>query len=338
MKRPAAAASSSSTKAKRGKGNTDAGAKDGTLNGQIETWKKGVADQDRGEDTHRDKGKGEKWAKMRSADEIEPHILHMYDNPPKGESSRKYRTALINRLFQRQSDGSLYLRSGDPMFQQAKQVYEERFQKNLEKMYTRLVFVAKNFNNNEAAFEKALSAGEILEEKGADGLQYYGFKQISRGLQKGSKDSFHFENKQKIDKRDAQALADLFTDLKWKYTPSLQDQKKMDEEGELPASAKKLLTQAVLAQEKLCKLSLALLKNPGDIPADLQKSMRKGHAAAQQHILNLQHISNFSEFPTGEAKLNSKNLDTYMLEVATNTKKLNEDIHQCQGLLKARKA
>ena len=68
------------------------------------------------------------------------------------------------------------------------------------------------------------------------------------------------------------AIADLFSELKWKYVPTLQDRKKLDVDGKLPDSAEKLLQQAIATQEKMSKTAMAILKSSLSIPDDLCRS------------------------------------------------------------------
>ena len=54
----------------------------------------------------RDKGKGEKWARMRKEGLIPQHIIHLYDEGGKGQvSTRDFRTQLINTLFEKNDQG-----------------------------------------------------------------------------------------------------------------------------------------------------------------------------------------------------------------------------------------
>lgn len=284
----------------------------------------------------RDKGKGEKWSKLRSQGLIEPHILDMYDHPPSNTSKRQYRTDLINQLFERQDDGSLLVRADNSFFQQHKEMYEDRFSTDKEKMTTKLVFVGKNFSNDMAAFDRAMAAGEIVQSIGSDGVEYFGFKAITKGVKKGAKESVSFQCDKAINKKDIKAIGDMFAELKWKYCPSNQDRKQL-EDGKLPESATKLLAQAVMSQEKLCKTAMSLLKQDR-IPDQNKNHLKKGYAVSQKHMLTMQHVKTFGEFPEGDVKLNAHTIDKFMVEVATSTKQFNEDIHVVQGLLKARKA
>ena len=150
------------------------------LNDQIGSWKAGVSSSCQspadGVDPARDKGKGEKWARMRARGEIEPHILDMCDNPPaSGGGKRTQRTEIINALFLRQSNGALLLNSKACMFQQHKRVYEEKFSKQKEKLLPRLLFCGKFFNNDTTALDNAVEAGEVFVEKDDQGKNLYGF-------------------------------------------------------------------------------------------------------------------------------------------------------------------
>ena len=336
MKKPAAAV----LKSAKGKKPvmTDAepkkAVKSGPLNSQLATWEKGFSCED---PTTRDKGKGEKWAKLVGQGAIEPHILDMYQNPPKDQPKRKYRTDLINRYFLRQSDGSLLVNASDAWFTQAKSLYEYRHKTNRDNLTTRLVFIGRNFQNDEKAFDRAVESGEVIEVE-EDGVKYYGYKQMIKSVKKGSRESMEFRAEKAMTKQDMKAIADLFSELKWKYVPSLQDRKKLDVDGKLPDSAEKLLQQAIATQEKMSKTAMAILKSSLSIPDDLCRSLKSGYGAAQKHITWLQHVKEFHELPDSQTKLNVQVLDNYMYNVATDTKKFNDDIHQVQGLQKAKQA
>ena len=114
-KRPAAAGKFASGVAKKGKKQNDKnndGAEEGKagLNQQVVAWKAGVGEHDDPEDPQsRDKGKAVKFAKMKENNALPPHVLWMYESVPKGMPVRQYRTSLINRLFNRTSQGNYQL-------------------------------------------------------------------------------------------------------------------------------------------------------------------------------------------------------------------------------------
>ncbi|CAE7026132.1 unnamed protein product [Symbiodinium sp. CCMP2456] len=335
MKKPAAAVLKSSQGNKPVKKDAEPkkGTKSGPLNSQLATWEKGVSSEESG----RDKGKGEKWSKLVAQGGIEPHIIDLYQNPPKDQPKRKFRTDLINRYFVRQGDGSLLVNASDSWFSQAKSVYEDRHKTNRDNLTTRLVFIGRNFQNDEKAFERAVESGEVLEVE-EDGVKYYGYKQMIKSVKKGARESMDFKAEKPMSKNDVKAIADLFSELKWKYVPSIQDRKKLDVDGKLPDSAEKLLQQAIATQDKMCKTAMAMLKSTLAIPDNLCKSLKSGYGTAQKHITWLQHVKSFHELPDSQTKLNVQVLDNYMYNVATDTKKFNDDIHQVQGLQKAKQA
>jgi hypothetical protein len=73
-------------------------------------------EDDEDPDGARDKGKGEKWAKMKATDKLPAYIVDMYEKEARSHSSpRKFRTAMVNKLFTRQADGSYKLNLQDAM-------------------------------------------------------------------------------------------------------------------------------------------------------------------------------------------------------------------------------
>ena len=104
-----------------------------SLNEQIAEWRESagkLTPEDESLVKARDKGKGEKWAKLRKEGALPDHITNLYDHPPKGAlSQRAFRTELINKLFARTAEGNLILQTNDAWFVQAKAAYEERYRK-----------------------------------------------------------------------------------------------------------------------------------------------------------------------------------------------------------------
>ena len=80
----------------------------GSLNKSVAELKAGLPDEepDTSEAAARDKGKGEKWARMRANGQIPQHILHLYDETAKtATSTRDFRTSIINALFEKMTKG-----------------------------------------------------------------------------------------------------------------------------------------------------------------------------------------------------------------------------------------
>ena len=65
----------------------------------------GESDED--PDVVRDKGKGEKWAKMKASDKLPAYIVDMYEKEARTHASpKKFRSTMVNKLFTKQADGS----------------------------------------------------------------------------------------------------------------------------------------------------------------------------------------------------------------------------------------
>ena len=68
-------------------------------------------------DVVRDKGKGEKWAKMKASDKLPAYIVDMYEKGARTQASqRKFRSTMVNKLFTKQADGSYTINLQDTMY------------------------------------------------------------------------------------------------------------------------------------------------------------------------------------------------------------------------------
>ena len=100
-----------------------------TLNEKVSEWKKGVQgseSEDEASDKCRDKGKGQKFAKVK--DSLPPHILDLYENEAKKQSSpRDFRTMIINKLFTKLPNGQYQINAKAPMFEEHKVLLEKKY-------------------------------------------------------------------------------------------------------------------------------------------------------------------------------------------------------------------
>jgi hypothetical protein len=285
----------------------------------------------------RDKGKGEKWAKLRAAGRIPAHIINMFDNVPEGEQPRQFRTQIINRLFRKTANGGFELNANDAMFQQAKSLYDRKFMRDEEVGLVKSVFAGKYFGNNYKALEDAVACGDVSVSKAADGKEYYTTKRLTIGSEKVAETSQSLRMQKKVSASDADELGELMGKLTWKFQPSNKDLKMLDGGQTLPESARKLLGQAVSAQDKLSKDTMKLLAGTNvQLPADKQKELRQAHVRAQQHHLALQHLLSFHELPSGDP-INKSSLDAFLCNVAKDTDDFNIKLEMSRGYLKARR-
>ena len=101
----------------------------------------------------RDKGKGEKWARMRKEGLIPQHILHLYDEGGKGQvSTRDFRTQLINTLFEKNDQGLLAMNTSHKMFTEAFKVYQQKFARDESEGLAKSILAVLYFQNNYEAY------------------------------------------------------------------------------------------------------------------------------------------------------------------------------------------
>ena len=103
----------------------------------------------------RDKGKGEKFARMRAAGQIPQHILHLYDETAKqSPSPRDFRTNVINQLFNKSDSGVFTMNTGPSssrrrkLFTEAYKVYQQRYAGDEKQGMSRSVTLGLFFQNN----------------------------------------------------------------------------------------------------------------------------------------------------------------------------------------------
>ena len=110
----------------------------------------------------RDKGKAEKFAAMMRSKSLPEHIAFLHNEGAREKTSpREFRTAIINQLFTRKVNGRYSLNDTAPLFQEARRVYEKKFNVDKQIALPKLVLRGMHSGNSESAFQEALAAGEI---------------------------------------------------------------------------------------------------------------------------------------------------------------------------------
>ena len=166
-----------------GPSTTSASASPGFINQTIEDLRSG----DVALNEKRDKGKGVRFVKDR--DTLPPHVLHLIDKESKG--NRQFKSIAINKLYERQSDGSLRLCLSDPIFREAQELYTSTYSKQKEHSLPETVMLASHFGGNTRLFEEAAKKAEIFSSKGSDGT-YWAFKTFEIGRKDGiMQDLYH---------------------------------------------------------------------------------------------------------------------------------------------------
>ena len=147
-KRPAARQSSQEPKMKR-----PAAA---TVNDAVVSLRQGLKGDDdkdeKQEEEGRDKGKGEKWARMKAAGQIPQHILHLYDETAKTmANTRDFRTQIINSLFEKNDKGLFNMNTNKKMFQEAFKEYQNKYAKDETEAFSKSILCGLYFQNSEQA-------------------------------------------------------------------------------------------------------------------------------------------------------------------------------------------
>ena len=105
--------------------------------------------EDLDEKQGRDKGKGEKWARMRKDGLIPDYILNLYDEGSKGTvSARDFRTRLINTLFEKNDQGLFTMNTGHKMFTEAFKVYQKKYARDESEGLAKSILAGSYFQNN----------------------------------------------------------------------------------------------------------------------------------------------------------------------------------------------
>ena len=161
----------------------------------------------------------------------------------------------------KQKNGHFSLNTKDPMFEEARQVYERKFGKSQTKAMPKSIVKGLYFQGSETAFQASLDAGD-LDEIEDDGVKYYAFKELKCGTEKGSVQSqTSSSGKMKISAGDYEATVALVDSLGWSFQLSDKDKKKMLAigNGGLPDSVTTSLGNAKGACEKLEKQAMSLV-------------------------------------------------------------------------------
>ena len=243
-----------------------AAAKSKSLKEQCEEWKLALNasqgsedDGDEETDTHRDKGKGVKFQKIKS--QLPKHIQHMYEVDALQHSSpREFRTMIINKLFKRQGNGTLVLNTKDAMFEESRNVFERKFGKDQSKAMPKSLLVGLYFQGNNALFQAALEAGDISEIED-QGKTFYSFKELKSGTERGAIKNQNFNaGDQKLSSNEYNDAVALVDSLGWSFSVAPKDAKQLAlGNGGLPEAAQKSFALAKGACEKLDKQAMSLL-------------------------------------------------------------------------------
>jgi hypothetical protein len=221
---------------------------------KADEWKKAIANEaadDEDDDPARDKGKGEKFAKMKPS--LPNFIQHMFDTTALEQPSpRDYRSKLINKLFVKRPNGRYELNVKDGMFTQAKETFERKFGKDQTKGMPKSIMKGQFFQNSEAAFQEAKATGEIFSTWD-EGEEFWCYRAISVGKETGSMQRTGTSSDTAVTRDEMAIMNESIAALGWKFNFDQPKNKAILDKGEVPPALLKIMHQAEEAMKKLCK-------------------------------------------------------------------------------------
>ncbi|CAE7398625.1 unnamed protein product [Symbiodinium sp. CCMP2592] len=251
-------------------------------------------------DCKRDKGKSEKFTKMKLAGSLPPYVVDLYDNAAnQKESPRQFRTEIINSLFKRNPKTGRYsLIDNQPLFTEAKRVWEKKFGTDGKESYTKLVMRGLFFGNSE-------SAGEVTEFKSKDGTCFYSFRKMTAGVETGQESSLGYTKQAK----GTQQQADIDWSMPYKGTDGLV----VEPGKKLPKPMAAFLEKAVATQIRLGGETMLPQES-----SDVYDKLKKAYVESQKMLGECRHILAWKEMPDSQP-VSKDNFDKFMTFVAKQT-------------------
>ncbi|CAE7471903.1 unnamed protein product [Symbiodinium sp. CCMP2592] len=275
-------------------------------------WDDQSAEEDNGAgsstDSKRDKGKAEKFTKMRLAGSLPPYVVDLYDNAAnQKESPRQFRTEIINTLFKRNPKTGRYsLIDDQPLFTEAKRVWEKKFGTDGKESYTKLVMRGLFFGNSE-------SAGEVTEFKSKDGTCFYSFRKMTAGVETGQESSLGYTKQAKGTQQQADMLEAMFDKLDWSMPYKGTDGLVVEPGKKLPKPMAAFLEKAVATQIRLGGETMLPQES-----SDVYDKLKKAYVESQKMLGECRHILAWKEMPDSQP-VSKDNFDKFMTFVAKQT-------------------
>ena len=175
-------------------------------------------DADDVEKGKRDRCKAQKFDQMLAAGKIPTHIIDMLEEGKKdSKQPRKFKTQIINQLFNRDDKGRLIMQPHAPLFQAWKESHEKTRFKHKETALPKGVFCGKYFNNDYDAMWAAVNAGEV-DCVTVSGKEFFCFETVERSLIKEKTSVQHvLLSEKKLDSNTVKQLSSAFDSLAFDF-------------------------------------------------------------------------------------------------------------------------
>ena len=307
-----------------------------TLNEKVSAWKKGLekseSEEEGDADDARDKGKGQKFAKVKA--NLPAHILDLYENEAKKTASpRDFRTMLINKLFTRLPNGQLALNAKDPMFEEHKTVMDRRFGIDEHMALPRSIMRGQYFGGNNQALDEAVADGS-LKRTVIDGEEFFAFRMIRAGIEKSSSTKQTIAKKKSITNDQYELMATTISSLGWTFDFSAQVPKKALENGKITEQMQTVLDQAKDSNDKLHKEALKICAK---LTPDSKHygPLKKGITTMDKNLTNISHVLTWKELPE-EVPITKEKFEKFIFGIAESTEQMNELVMTTKAALKSK--
>ena len=175
-----------------------------TMNATIDSLKAGV------DETPRDKGKAQKYAKER--ENLPDYVKVLIEEESrKSGNARNFKSQAINKLYIRQSDGSLKLNLQDPLFQEASTMYEKNYSATMDDAYPPGIMKNLFFRGDQAAFDDAVRDGDIYQtESKKGGKCFWAFTKYRVASEEGKQQDHRLQSSKAVGTAVAAELLQAF--------------------------------------------------------------------------------------------------------------------------------
>ena len=310
-----------------------------TLNEKVSQWKKGLdsehedeEESNKEEEDPRDKGKGQKFAKVKQ--NLPPHILDLYENEAKKHSSpREFRTQIINKLFTRLPNGQLQLNCTAPIFEEHKCMMEKKYGSDEHKALPRSIMRGKYFSNDNAALDAAVAEGSVKVTV-VDGSEFFAFRVLRAGTEKSTNMTQTIKGAMKISGDQYSVMASTIAGLGWSFDFASKAPQKLLDSGKLSDAMTLVLGQAKDSNEKLHKESMKILSKLTP-SSTLFAPLKKGVTTMDKNLGAIVHVLTWKELPD-ETAVTKEKFDKFIYEVAEATEKMNELVLTTKAALKSK--
>eukprot|EP00438_Fugacium_kawagutii_P008317 Skav206340 [mRNA] locus=scaffold1420:525939:526722:+ [translate_table: standard] len=184
------------------------------------------------------------------------------------------------------------------------------------------------------AMDRAIEVGDVVQFQGDDGRDYYKFRRMTVGQERGAENSHGGQDETKADPKHFGSLKEIVTKLEWTFDHTDKHDFAKDD-GKIPKQIETLLNQAKGALDKLSKDSIKCLQKDANKLPDGGKKLRNLYSQAQKDLHNIEHVRMFKELPD-QRPLTKATFDACVMAVAEHVEQLNEELETTKALIKAR--